>query len=164
MYHLFFPFSISMKKKKSGKKWQIIFWYLFLNAIQKMKRKKSCLSYVSFLRSEYKIQNTKFEKRLNLILILNWLSIYCDHSQDGSTPAVVNEIGRTWWRKARTCLCKTLQLTVHVRENENHEVEETARRAQRQKCGKTQIWSGLLENFCCARASLDLEHSGFYNP
>lgn len=55
------------------------------------KKKLSFLRFIFRLRSE--IQNLKKATRLNLILILNWPSIYCDHSQDGSTPAVVNEIG-----------------------------------------------------------------------
>ncbi len=55
----------------------------------------------------------------------------------------------TWLGKPHTCLYKTLQLTVHVRANENHEVKGTAWRAQRQNCGKAQIWPRLQKKFCC---------------
>ncbi|CAJ0947968.1 unnamed protein product [Ranitomeya imitator] len=39
-------------------------------------------------------------------------------------------------------------LTVHVRPNENHEVKGTGQGAQRQNCGKAQIWPRLQQNFC----------------
>ncbi len=56
------------------------------------------------------------------------------------SPAVFDYTDWTWLGKPHTCLYKTLQLTVHVRANENHEVKGTAWRAQRQNCGKAQIW------------------------
>ncbi len=58
------------------------------------------------------------------------------------SPAVFDYTDWTWLGKPHTCLYKTLQLTVHVRANENHEVKGTAWRAQRQNCGKAQIWQG----------------------
>ncbi len=62
------------------------------------------------------------------------------------SPAVFDYTDWTWLGKPHTCLYKTLQLTVHVRANENHEVKGTARRAQRQNCGKAQIWPRLQKN------------------
>ncbi len=59
------------------------------------------------------------------------------------SPAVFDYTDWTWLGKPHTCLYKTLQLTVHVRANENHEVKGTAWRAQRQNCGKAQIWPRL---------------------
>ncbi len=59
------------------------------------------------------------------------------------SPAVFDYTDWTWLGKPHTCLYKTLQLTVHVRANENHEVKGTAWRAQRQNCGKAQIWPSL---------------------
>ncbi len=56
------------------------------------------------------------------------------------SPAVFDYTDWTWLGKPHTCIYKTLQLTVHVRANENHEVKGTAWRAQRQNCGKAQIW------------------------
>ncbi len=55
------------------------------------------------------------------------------------SPAVFDYTDLTWLGKPHTCLYKTLQLTVHVRANENHEVKGTAWRAQRQNCSKAQI-------------------------
>ena len=37
--------------------------------------------------------------------------------------------------------------------NENHEVEGTAQGAQRQNCGKAQIWPRLQKNFCSTQGS-----------
>ncbi len=51
------------------------------------------------------------------------------------SPAVFDYSDWTWLGKPHTCLYKTLQLTVHVRANKNHEVKGTAWRAQRQNCG-----------------------------
>ncbi len=65
------------------------------------------------------------------------------------SPAVFDYTDWTWLGKPHTCLYKTLQLTVHVRANENHEVKGTAWRAQRQNCGKAQIWPRLQKHFCC---------------
>ncbi len=62
------------------------------------------------------------------------------------SPAVFDYTDWTWLGKPHTCLYKTLQLTVHVRANENHEVKGTAWRAQRQNCGKAQIWPRLQKN------------------
>ncbi len=62
------------------------------------------------------------------------------------SPAVFDYTDWTWLGKPHTCLYKTLQLTVHVRANENHEVKGTAWRAQRQNCGKAQIWLRLQKN------------------
>ncbi len=62
------------------------------------------------------------------------------------SPAVFDYIDWTWLGKPHTCLYKTLQLTVHVRANENHAVKGTAWRAQRQNCGKAQIWPRLQKN------------------
>ncbi len=59
------------------------------------------------------------------------------------SPAVFDYTDWTWLGKPQTCLYKTLQLTVHVRANENHEVKGTAWWAQRQNCGKAQIWPRL---------------------
>ncbi len=59
------------------------------------------------------------------------------------SPAVFDYTDWTWLGKPHTCLYKTLQLTVHVRANENHEVKGTAWRAQRENCGKAQIWPRL---------------------
>ncbi len=59
------------------------------------------------------------------------------------SPAVFDYTDWTWLGKPHTCLYKTLQLTVHVRANENHEVKGTAWRAQRQNCSKAQIWPRL---------------------
>ncbi len=47
------------------------------------------------------------------------------------SPAVFDYTDWTWLGKPHTCLYKTLQLTVHVRANENHEVKGTAWRAWR---------------------------------
>ncbi len=41
------------------------------------------------------------------------------------SPAVFDYTDWTWLGKPHTCLYKTLQLTVHVRANENHEVKGT---------------------------------------
>ncbi len=49
------------------------------------------------------------------------------------SPAVFDYTDWTWLGKPHTCLYKILQLTEHVRANENHEVKGTAWRAQRQK-------------------------------
>ncbi len=65
------------------------------------------------------------------------------------SPAVFDYTDWTWLGKPHTCLYKTLQLTVPVRANENHEVKGTAWRAQRQNCGKAQIWPRLQKKFCC---------------
>ncbi len=65
------------------------------------------------------------------------------------SPAVFDYTDWTWLGKPHTCLYKTLQLTVHVRANENHEVKGAAWRAQRQNCGKAQIWPRLKKKFCC---------------
>ncbi len=62
------------------------------------------------------------------------------------SPAVLDYTDWTWLGKPHTCLYKTLQLTVHVRANENHEVKGTAWRAQRQNCGKAQICPRLKKN------------------
>ncbi len=62
------------------------------------------------------------------------------------SPAVFDYTDWTWLGKPHTCLYKTLQLTVHVRANENHEVKGTAWRAQRQNCGKAQIWPRLQKS------------------
>ncbi len=62
------------------------------------------------------------------------------------SPAVFDYTDWTCLGKPHTCLYKTLQLTVHVRANENHEVKGTAWRAQRQNCGKAQIWPRLQKN------------------
>ncbi len=63
------------------------------------------------------------------------------------SPAVFDYTDWTWLGNPHTCLYKTLQLTVHVRANENHEVKGTAWRAQRQNCGKAQIWPRLQKTF-----------------
>ncbi len=87
---------------------------------------------------------------MTLIYLTQVLSISSDHPWDGSTPslspAVFVYTDWTWLGKPHTCLCKTLQLTVHVRANENREVKGTAWRAQRQNCGKAQIWPRLQKN------------------
>ncbi len=54
------------------------------------------------------------------------------------SPAVFDYTDWTWLGKPHTCLYKTLQLTVHVRANENHEVKGTAWRAQRLRTQRTQ--------------------------
>ncbi len=66
------------------------------------------------------------------------------------SPAVFDYTDWTWLGKPHTFLYKTLQLTVHVRANENHEVKGTAWRAQRQNCGKAQIWPRLQKNISAA--------------
>ncbi len=53
------------------------------------------------------------------------------------SPAVFDYTDWTWLGKPHTCPYKTLQLTVHVRANENHEVKGTAWRAQR-----PELWQG----------------------
>ncbi len=70
------------------------------------------------------------------------------------SPAVFDYTDWTWLGKPHTCLYKTLQLTVHVRANENHEVKGTAWTAQRQNCGKAQIWPRLQKNFCCTKSTV----------
>ncbi len=72
------------------------------------------------------------------------------------SPAVFDYTDWTWLGKPHTCLYKTLQLTVHVRANEHHEVKGTAWRAQRQNCGKATTFSHLLN------ASLELSHSDLW--
>ncbi len=62
------------------------------------------------------------------------------------SPAVFDYADWTWLGKPHTCLYKTLQLTVHVRANENHEVKGTAWRAQRQNCGKARSGQGYKKN------------------
>ncbi len=90
---------------------------------------------------------------VTLIYLTQVLSISSDHPWDGSTPSfesfVFDYTDWTWLGKPHNCLYKTLQLTVHVRANENHEVKGTAWRAQRQNCGKAQIWPRLQKNVCC---------------
>ncbi len=53
------------------------------------------------------------------------------------SPAVFDYTDWTWLGKPHTCLYKTLQLTVHVRANENHEVKGTAL-----KSSETELWQG----------------------
>ncbi len=65
---------------------------------------------------------------MTLIYLTQVLSISSDHPWDGSTPSFESSCVWLYWldliRKPHTCLYKTLQLTVHVRANENHEVKE----------------------------------------
>ncbi len=58
------------------------------------------------------------------------------------SPAVFDYTDWTWLGKPHTCLYKTLQLTVHVRANENHEVKGTAWRAQRQNVARHRSGQG----------------------
>ncbi len=62
------------------------------------------------------------------------------------SPAVFDYTDWTWLGKPHTCLYKTLQLTVHVRANENHEVKGTAWRAQRQNCARHRSGQGYKKN------------------
>ncbi len=62
------------------------------------------------------------------------------------SPAVFDYTDWTWLGKPHTCLYKTLQLTVHVRANENHEVKGTAWRAQRQIVARHRSGQGYKKN------------------
>ncbi len=132
------------------KSFKFIFFLINVHTAPHIDRKtQNCWNFCRFIKKE----------KLKYHLVLSIQTLCCDtpflliilemvlHLH--FSPAVFDYTDWTWLGKPHTCLYKTLQLTVHVRANENHEVKETAWRAQRQNCGKAQIWPRLQKKICC---------------